>query len=700
MNLHGKLRTENWPAMANTGKVRTSRRLSRYDVHHAVRVCSMSSAPHDILWSPTLEQIERAGITHFARSAAARFQPVASIRTYSELHRWSIQEPALFWQHVWQFCGVIGEQGSVVVQPAARFSDWRFFPEATLNFAENLLQPQRLQDSQFAAAVAVVEVDELEQRRQLSRLQLWQEVCRFTQYLQSCGVTTGDRVAAVLPNRLEAVIAMLATAAIGAIWSGCSPDFGDDALYDRFSQIQPKLLIGAEQVRYNGRLHLLSDRLLRLSARLAGHPPLVRCNQQGWIDVPLLDHEPVVLQPLPFNHPLAILYSSGTTGAPKCMVHGAGGTLLQHLKEHQLHCDLQPGDSLLYYTNTGWMMWNWLVSALASSAAIVLFDGSPVTPDAMILWRVAEQTGTTHFGASARYYATLQQQNVTPASLARLGRLRCLLSTGSPLLDDQFRWLHQSVSSRAQIASISGGTDIVSCFVLGNPTVPVWSGEIQCAGLGMDVQVFNEQGQAVVEEPGELVCATPFPSMPIRFWNDPDGQKLQAAWFEKFPGVWAHGDWCQAQKSGGFIIFGRSDAVLNPSGVRIGTSEIYQQLQFFEGIQEALATALRAAGDEQIVLFLKMHEGVRLTRELVADIRRRLREKCSPRHVPSHIVQAPDLPRTISGKLSEIAARNALSGQTAGNAGALANPDCLEFFSNLRTSGFGTEWNSDRSGRG
>ena len=655
----------------------------------------MADSSAEILWTPSPDSIAKAQITAFAlrpnipRSAS---DPASSQGDrYAALHRWSVAEPGCFWREIWDDSQVLGDPGGVDCRSSDLFRRWQFFPEARLNFAENLLKESLLQDREVAEQVAVRAFDERGECGTRTRGELADQVRRVAGFLLERGVQAGDRVVAVLPNRIEAVVCMLAASAIGAVWSCCSPDFGDGALADRFSQIDPVVLISTSEVHYNGKRLELTERMERLVGKLptlrewvvvglpgrpaAGHP-----RQTGWDEVLCGDRFEEAFPRMPFQHPLAILYSSGTTGAPKCIVHGAGGTLLQHLKEHRLHCDLRPGDCMLYYTTTGWMMWNWLVSALAAQATIVLYDGSPLAPDAGVLWRVVEQAGVTHMGASARYFAALQQQEYYPCDHHDLKSLRCILSTGSPLLADQYRWLYRSVQPNMHLASISGGTDIVSCFVLGNPTLPVRAGEIQCAGLGMEVQVFDEAGCRVIGEPGELVAAMPFPSMPVGFWNDPSDTKYDAAYYQKFAGVWSHGDWCQQHASGGFEIFGRSDAVLNPGGVRIGTAEIYQQLQGIPEILEGLATALRRDGDEQIVLFVRLAEGSRLDAELADRIRKQIRAHCSPRHVPKHLVAAPDLPRTLNGKLSEIAARNALSGRPTGNSGALANPECLAFF--------------------
>lgn len=648
----------------------------------------MSTAADDPLWSPSPAVVARAAMTAFSTDVARRHPGAAG--GARALHAWSVAHPGPFWRAVWDGCGVEGDPGATDVVAAREFRDWRFFPDGRLNYAENLLRPARLADPAFAVSPALECHDESGFVARLSRLELWRQVSRLAAFLAERGVGEGTRVAAVLPNRAEAVIGMLATALVGGVWSGCSPDFGDAALLDRFGQIGPRVLITTDRVRYKGKSHDLRGRMADLAGRLPtladwihlgaapAAPPGVRL--VSWEDVPAAPAGPVAPRRFPFATPLAILYSSGTTGAPKCLVHGAGGTLLQHLKEQRLHCDIGPGDRLLYYTTTGWMMWNWLCGALACGATIVLYDGSPLEPRPGILWEVAEAAGVTHFGASARYYAALEQAGVRPGESHALPALRAVLSTGSPLLPEQFRWILAAVKPDLHLASISGGTDIVSCFVLGDPTRPVHAGEIQGPGLGMDVRVFGEAGERLVGVPGELVCATPFPSMPIGFWNDPGGAAYRAAYFERFPGVWCHGDWALETPRGGFVIFGRSDAVLNPGGVRIGTGEIYAQLEAFPEVLEGLATALRGGGDERIVLFLRLAEGAVLSGALEAAIRERLRRHCSPRHVPHFVVAAPDLPRTVSGKLSEIAARNCLAERPVGNAGALANPECLAFF--------------------
>ncbi len=652
------------------------------------------------LWKPSASVISQANITRFAAFFRTYYAPELGSR-YEDLHAASVQQSGDFWKAIWQFCEVVGEMGGKSFVPGKSILDGKWFPDAELNYSEAILKPAKLSDDEFAESVAVVARNEKGERTVLTHKQLHERVCQVAGFLQSQGVGFGDRVVAVIPNIAEAVVGLLATAAVGAVWSSCSPEFGEDAICDRFGQIEPKVMLTAAECQYAGKTIHLFSKVARTLARMptiktllvVGESKVENSNevatsvtQFDWDDVCQQTMSSFLFERFPFDHPLCIVYSSGTTGVPKCIAHGVGGTLLQHEKEHSLHCDLKVGDSLFYYTTTGWMMWNWLISGLASGASIVLFDGSPFAVGTATLWNIAEEEGVTHFGASPRYYTTLEKEDYEPAKNFLLNRLRCVMSTGSPLLPESFDWIYRAISSKISLASISGGTDILSCFVLGNPTLPVVRGQIQCKGLGMDVRVFNDQAESVIGVPGELVCASPFPSMPVCFWNDRDGKKYKAAYFERFEGVWCHGDWAQEQANGGFTIFGRSDATLNPSGVRIGTAEIYQQVAAFPEIAECLATVLRCDGDEQIVLFVKMKDGQLLSQELRSAIRQRLKERCSPRHVPKYLAAAPDLPRTISGKLSEIAVRSAINGSFLGNAGALINPESLGFFAHWRAS--------------
>jgi len=624
---------------------------------------------------------------------------------YRALHWWSVDSPGAFWELVWEFCEVIGDRGErsepVGVGAGVEFSEVRFLPDARLNFAENLLR-------RSGSETALVFIGESGERREQSFDGLREDVARFAGWLRSRGVGIGDRVAACLPNLPETIVAMLATTSLGGIWSSCSPDFGQDGVIDRFSQIEPKLLLFADGYEYNGRRLDTLDRVREILSALptveccvvvpyagitvASEPiPTARLERMAVAEerVDILHWgeiveegkaPPLVFERLPMDHPLYILFSSGTTGKPKCIVHGAGGTLLQHLKEHRLHVDLREDDRLFYFTTCGWMMWNWLVSGLATGATLVLYDGSPFHPDARRLWGLASQESIAVFGISAKFIDSAAKAGVSPGREFDLSSLRTILSTGSPLSEDGFDYIYREVASDVHLASISGGTDIVSCFVLGSPTLPVRRGEIQCAGLGMQVEIFDDEGNRVVGTPGELVCTRPFPSMPVEFWNDPDGARYRAAYFERFPGVWCHGDWCVETESGGFVIHGRSDAVLNPGGVRIGTAEIYSQVEAFDEILEAIAIGQSWEDDVRVVLFVKMAPGLALDDALRAKLRTRIRENASPRHMPARIVEVLDIPRTRSGKITELAVRDVVHGREVKNVAALANAEALEYF--------------------
>ncbi|HXK23128.1 MAG TPA: acetoacetate--CoA ligase [Myxococcota bacterium] len=644
----------------------------------------MSERP---LWQPSPEQVETASLTAFMRRAEA--QSGAPLRDYASLHRWSVESPERFWPLVWSFCNVVGDGPGPV--RGARWGEMpgtRWFPEARLNFAENLL---RRRD----AAPALLFRGEHGAERSVSWSALGDAVARFAASLRAAGVAPGDRVAAVLPNAPETVVAALGAASVGAIWSSCSPDFGASGVLDRFGQIAPKWLLVTDGYVYGGKRFDVREKAEEV---LAGLPSVERC-----VGVPYLEERPALparMQPwqalherhagathafarLPFDHPLYILFSSGTTGAPKCIVHGAGGTLLQHLKEHRLHVDLRPGDRFFYFTTCGWMMWNWLVSGLASDATLCLYDGSPMHPDAMALFRWTGRSRVAVFGASAKFYDGVAKAGAEPARDADLGGVRTLLSTGSPLAPESFDFLHRKVAPHAQLASISGGTDIVSCFVLGCPLLPVWRGEIQARGLGMAVDVFDEDGRPVRGQKGELVCTAPFPSMPLCFWNDPDGSRYRAAYFERFPGIWCHGDFAEITPHDGIVIHGRSDAVLNPGGVRIGTAEIYRQVEQEEQVIESLAIAQEWQGDVRVVLFVRLREGAALDETLRTRIAQRIRANATPRHVPARIVQVADIPRTRSGKIVELAVREVVHGRPVKNREALANPEALAHFAGL-----------------
>ncbi len=636
------------------------------------------------LWQPSPERIARAQLTQFIHGVSGVLAP--TIHDWDELWRWSVDHPEHFWPAVWKFCGLkSSRRWDVVVENAAAMPGARWFPGARLNFAENLL---RHDDER----VALVSRGEDGSRRTHTHAELHREVARLAGSLRALGVGPGDRVAGFLPNCPEAVIAMLAAASLGATWSSCSPDFGIQGVLDRFGQIRPKVLFTADGYRYNGKRIDSLARIRGVLAQLEGVERVVIVPQLDpqpdagalpgavtW-DEFLSDETALEFAQLPFDHPLYILYSSGTTGVPKCIVHGAGGTLLQHVKEHRLHTDIGPDDVLFYFTTCGWMMWNWLVTGLATGATLVLYDGNPFHPGPEALWRMAEDEGITVFGTSAKYLAAVEKAGYAPGEHFRFEKLRVILSTGSPLMPASFDFVYRRIKADLQLASISGGTDIVSCFALGCPILPVHRGELQCRGLGMAVEIFDDAGRSHTDEPGELVCTRPFPSMPVGFWNDPDGAKYRAAYFERFPGVWHHGDWARLTPRGGLVIYGRSDAVLNPGGVRIGTAEIYRQVEKLDEIVESLAIGQDWGDDQRVVLFVRLRDGLELDDVLRDKIRRTIRDNTTPRHVPAKILQVHDIPRTLSGKIVELAVRNVVHGRPVKNTDALANPGALEDF--------------------
>ena len=622
---------------------------------------------------------------------------------FAETHTWSVRHRAAFWEAVWRDAAVIADaradgtswdgvlMGAERMAPPDSTLGPTWFPGARLNYAENLLRCE-------GDTPALISWDERGRIGELSWSMLRDEVGRCAAGLTRLGVRSGDRVAGWLPNIPETIVAMLASASIGAVWTSCSPDFGLDGIVDRFGQTEPVVLLCCDAYGYGGKVHDCATRLGELLARLPSirHAVVIPYRGSGALpaDPRVLGWEqlcsdtttPLTFRRLPFNHPLAVLYSSGTTGLPKCLVHGAGGTLLQHLKEHRLHCDVRGGERMFYFTTCGWMMWNWLVGGLAAGATLVLYDGAPLpAADPAILWRLAAAEHVDVFGTSAKYLTLAEKSGLTPAHDFDLKALRTICSTGSPLAAESFDWVAREIGPQIRVASISGGTDIVSCFVLGNPLQPVHRGEIQGPGLGMAVDVFNELGApCAVGEAGELVCTSPFPSMPVRFWNDPDGAAYREAYFSSFPGVWCHGDWIARMPSGGFIISGRSDATLNPGGVRIGTAEIYRQVEAVPEVLESVVVGQRIPGspdgDIRVVLFVRLREGHTLTLALEEAIRRQVRAGASPHHVPRVILAVPDIPRTRSGKLSELAVRDAVEGRVAKNVGALANPEALEHF--------------------
>ena len=637
------------------------------------------SAP---LWQPSAEHIQATRLSAFIRHTRREFAD------YQALHRWSVEDSEAFWQEVWQFTGVIGDMGSERLRQPTAMPGAEWFPQAKLNFAENLLR--RRDERQ-----ALVFWGEDQCKTQLSYAELYAAVSRLAQALRAQGVGVGDRVAGMMPNMPATLVAMLASSAIGAIWSSCSPDFGVDGALDRFGQVEPKVWFVPDGYWYNGKK---IDIASKVSAIAAGLPTVSRIitvpyihdgtlagfsdeRAQNWDDflAPYPAGE-IEFVRLPFNHPLYILFSSGTTGKPKCIVHGAGGTLLQHVKEHQLHADVREGDRLFYFTTCGWMMWNWLVSGLASDATLLLYDGSPFAAGGNVLWDYAQAEHCTHFGTSAKYLDAAAKMGLKPAQTHDLSALRAIFSTGSPLVAEGFDYVYRDIKADLNLASISGGTDIVSCFALGCANLPVYRGELQCRGLGMAVDIFNEQGQPVRQEKGELVCTKPFPSMPVAFWNDPTGEKYRSAYFGRFANIWCHGDFAELTEHDGMIIYGRSDAVLNPGGVRIGTAEIYRQVEQVHEVLESLACGQRWDGDERVVLFVKLREGIALDDSISQRIKQQIREGASPRHVPAKILQVVDIPKTISGKIVELAVKNVIHNEPVHNLGALANPEALAHF--------------------
>jgi acetoacetyl-CoA synthetase len=642
------------------------------------------------LWQPSAQAIAASNMQAFMRAAGARHG--RQFDDYDALYAWSIAEPEQFWREVWSFCGVVADSpGNVTVEHRERMPGARWFPQARLNFAENLL---RRRDG----AAAIVFWGEDRVQSSVTFAELHQEVSRLAQALRHCGVKAGDRVAAYLPNIPGAVIAMLAAASIGAVWSSCSPDFGVQGVLDRFGQIEPKILFAADGYFYNGKTIDVLPRVAEIVAALPSLERVImipytqrapdlgeipRCIDVNALMAPFKPRT-IEFERLPFNHPLYILYSSGTTGVPKCIVHGAGGTLLQHLKEHVLHVGVGRDDRVFYFTTLGWMMWNWQVTALAAGATLLLYDGSPFARGGNIVFDFADATGMTVLGTSAKFIDALAKNNLRPRKTHRLDTLRAILSTGSPLVPEGFDYVYEHIKQDVNLASMSGGTDIIACFVNGNPILPVWRGEIQCRALGMKVEVYDDSGQSVQGAKGELVCTASFPSMPVGFWNDADGAKYRAAYFEQYPNVWRHGDYVELTERGGMIIYGRSDAVLNPGGVRIGTAEIYRQVEKLDEVVESLVIGQdwppQQPTDVRIVLFVRLREGRILDDALAEKIRQQIRANTTIRHVPAKVLQVTDIPRTKSGKIVELAVRNIVHGRAIKNIEALANPEALALF--------------------
>ena len=648
----------------------------------------MSVAPSQPLWRPSDERIESTQLTAFMHSVqdATGFDAGGD---YFALHQWSLDEPAAFWRAVWDFAEIQGDPGGVVCDDPSALPGCQWFPDATLNFAENLL---RFADDREA----LVEIDESDARCALTYSQLREQVARLAGWMRQQGIQPGDRIAGFMPNCIETVVAMLATASLGAVWSSCSPDFGKQGALDRFGQIAPRLLFTADGYVYNGKAcdslsragdiaraipeieHVVVVPKLSAQAALGGIETAV-----PWQSCVNGDVKALHFEPRSFNDPLFILYSSGTTGVPKCIVHGIGGTLIQHAKEHVLHTDISRNDRFFYFTTCGWMMWNWLVGGLARGATLILYDGSPFARDGRRLIDAIDEERITVFGVGAKYLGALQKSGVVPAESHDLNTLKTVLSTGSPLPHEGFEWVYQAFKPDLHLASISGGTDIVSCFAGGVPTLPVYAGQLQAAGLGMATAIWNEAGEPVEGEKGELVCTQSFPSCPVGFWRDTDGSKFHAAYFDRWPGVWAHGDYGEKTAAGGFVIHGRSDAVLNPGGVRIGTAEIYRQVERVPEVLDSVVVGQNWQDDVRVVLFVVLRDGVALDESLTARIRSEIRTNTTPRHVPAKVIQVADIPRTISGKIAELAVRKVIHGEQIGNQDALANPEALALYAAL-----------------
>jgi acetoacetyl-CoA synthetase len=642
-----------------------------------------------LLWQPSEERIKNTNMYQFMQHINQRYGK--NFQDYNDLYQWSITEIPSFWRSIWEYGEVIHSKPyKQVVDEFTRLPGARWFDGAELNFAENLL---RYRDDHIALSFK----GEGHETVSISYAQLYDQVARLARSLRAMGIRSGDRVAGFMPNMIETVIAMLAATSVGAIWSSCSPDFGIKGVLDRFGQIEPRVLFTANGYGYGGKTF---DSLGRIAEILKQLPSIEKV-----VVVPYTDPNPdpsrvpngvlfgdflakeqglqVEFEQLPANHPLYIMYSSGTTGVPKCIVHGAVGTLVQHIKELKLHTDLKRSDTIFYYTTCGWMMWNWLVSSLAMGSRLLLFDGSPFHPDPGSLWEMAQDEHVSIFGTSAKYLAAVEKAGVKPKDTYNLTPLKAVLSTGSPLSIESFEYVYRDIKEDLVLSSISGGTDIVSCFALGNPMGAVYAGELQCRGLGMKVEAFDDNGKPVSGEKGELVCTAAAPSMPINFWNDADGKKYRGAYFEIYPNIWHHGDYIEITDTGGVTIYGRSDATLNPGGVRIGTAEIYRQVENIPEILDSLVVGQDWDNDVRVILFVRLKEGFELTGELEKRIKDAIRSNTTPRHVPAKIIAVPDIPYTISGKKVELAVRKAIHNQEVKNRDALANPDTLDFYHDL-----------------
>ncbi|WP_013322700.1 acetoacetate--CoA ligase [Gloeothece verrucosa] len=652
----------------------------------------MNNSTDQPIWQPQLERIKNSNMTAFIHKFSQRYN--RHFNNYAQLHQWSVEHLEDFWLAIWDDAEIIASQtGEQVLIPNNSIEKAAWFPDARLNFAENLLRHKNNN-------LAIVSRNELGQRRTLTYQQLYQQAAQLAAAMRTLGIKTGDRIAGFLPNILETVVAMLAATSIGAIWSSCSPDFGINGVLDRFGQIEPKILFTTDGYFYKGKPIDSLEKIRNIQPQIPclekiivipfiqEYPNIAQLDKAVlYPDFLVSENTPELLfEQLPFDHPVYIMYSSGTTGKPKCIVHGAGGTLLQHYKELKLHTDLKPEDKIFYYTTCGWMMWNWVVSSLMIGATVILYDGSPFYPGADSLFNLIDEEEVSIFGTSAKYIATVEKEGVKPKQTHQLTALKAILSTGSPLTHENFEYVYRDIKTDLCLSSISGGTDIVSCFALGNPNLPVYRGELQCIGLGLAVDIFDEGGNPLRGEKSELVCKRPFPCRPVSFWNDPSGEKFHNAYFSRFDPVWNHGDYAEIREHEthwGLIIYGRSDAVLNPGGVRIGTAEIYRQVEALEEVKESIVVGQNWEDDVRVVLFVVLREGVTLDEFLKNKIKTTIRNNTSPRHVPAKIIQVADIPRTISGKIVEIAVRNIIHGEPVQNREALANPLALEYFQDL-----------------
>lgn len=639
---------------------------------------------HHLLWQPDPETMKQSQMYEFLQMAYKKFDLEKA--DYPTLLKWSVEQPAEFWGSFWVYSGILySEKFTSVVDDPHKMPGAKWFEGARLNFAENLLRHR-------SDKTAIIFRGEAGADRKISQKELYLQAARIADGLKKQGVGVGDRVAGFMPNIPETIIAMLAAASIGAVWSSSSPDFGIKGVLDRFTQIEPKVIFAADGYFYNGKLFDSQEKLRGILEKLPSVEKVVLVDFTGnrkvetienavrWEDFGTLENGGLHFEQLPFDHPLYIMYSSGTTGLPKSIVHSAGGTLIQHLKELRLHCDLKPEDTIFYFTTCGWMMWNWVVSSLAVGSTIVLFDGNPFYPAPDALLRMADELGISIFGTSAKYISSLEEAGAKPREISEFPKLKAITSTGSPLTNESFEYVYREWKKDVQLSSIAGGTDIISCFVLGNPLLPVYRGEIQCRGLGMDVDCFDDFGKSLVSQKGELVCKTAFPSMPVYFWNDPDGKKYHKAYFEVYDSIWHHGDYVVISEHGGVTMYGRSDATLNPGGVRIGTAEIYSVVENMNEIADSVIVGQQWQGDERVVLFVKLNPGALLNDQLIGKIKNNIRSSCSPRHVPAIIKQVNDVPYTLNGKKVEVAVKKIIHGEDVLNRDALKNPESLDQF--------------------